>query len=257
MLSKEEIIKSLEGGLIVSCQTEPGDCIHNDGQTVVTMAKAAQWGGAVAIRANSPEQVKAIHEAVDLPIIGLDKIYYDNMDYLIMTPTIEHAKALWEAGARIIALEATDRPNHLGVPTRDLIPAIKRELPDAIIFADVDNIENAKAAAMLGADIVAPTLTGYTEATAYVTEPPAFREVAQMCREVDVPVVMEGHVYDPESAMKSLYLGCHAVVVGSAITRPHFIVKRFTDLMSKFPVDSNWRNDEKKWTGPITKINKN
>lgn len=31
MLSKEEIIKSLKGGLIVSCQTEPGDCIHNDG----------------------------------------------------------------------------------------------------------------------------------------------------------------------------------------------------------------------------------
>lgn len=98
------------------------------------MAKAAKWGGAVAIRSNSPEQVKAIHEAVDLPIIGLDKIYYDTMDRVIMTPTIEHAKALWEAGARIIALEATDQLNHLGVPTRNLIPEIKKELPEAIIL---------------------------------------------------------------------------------------------------------------------------
>ena len=142
-MTKQEIIESLKGGLIVSCQTEPKDCIHEDGRTVVTMAKAAKWGGAVAIRSNSPEQVKAIHEAVDLPIIGLDKIYYDTMDRVIMTPTIEHAKALWEAGARIIALEATDQLNHLGVPTRNLIPEIKKELPEAIIFADVDKMRIA------------------------------------------------------------------------------------------------------------------
>ena len=73
---------------------------------------------------------------------------------------------------------------------------------------------------------------------------------------IDVPVIMEGHVYDPESAMKSLYLGCYAVVVGSAITRPHFIVKRFTDLLNKFPKDSNWRDDERAWQGPITKLEK-
>ena len=255
-MTKQEIIESLKGGLIVSCQTEPKDCIHEDGRTVVTMAKAAKWGGAVGIRSNSPEQVKAIHEAVDLPIIGLDKIYYDTMDRLIMTPTIEHAKALWEAGARIIALEATNRPNHLGVPTRNLITEIKKELPEAIILADVDNVDNAIEAAKLGADLVAPTLAGNTEATAYITEPPAYREVAEMCRAVDIPVIMEGHVYDPESAMKCLYLGCYAVVVGSAITRPHFIVKRFTDLLNKFPKDSNWRDDERTWQGPITKLEK-
>ena len=53
-MTKQEIIESLKGGLIVSCQTEPKDCIHEDGRTVVTMAKAAKWGGAVAIRSNSP-----------------------------------------------------------------------------------------------------------------------------------------------------------------------------------------------------------
>ena len=90
----------------------------------------------------------------------------------------------------------------------------------------------------------------------FIIAPNYNEEVAEMCRAVDVPVIMEGHVYDPESAMKSLYLGCYAVVVGSAITRPHFIVKRFTDLLNKFPKDSNWRDDERAWQGPITKLEK-
>ena len=252
--NKKELIEKLKGGLIVSCQTQPKDVIHEDGRTVVTMAKAAQWGGAVGIRANGPDQIKDIHAAVDLPIIGLHKIMYEGMEDVIMTPTLAHARALWDAGARIIALEATDQLTQWGEPRCNLIPVLKKELPDAVIFADVDTFENAKHAVELGADIVAPTMSGYTKASAHITEPPAYREIARMCRELHVPVIMEGHVYTPESAMKCLYLGCHAVVVGSAITRPHFIVKRFTDLMNKFLEDSNWREDEKTWTGVITKV---
>lgn len=54
---------------------------------------------------------------------------------------------------------------------------------------------------------------------------------------------MEGHIYTPEDAIKCLYLGAHAVVVGSAITRPHLTAKRFTDLMSGYR--SNWRDAER------------
>ncbi|MCC2833644.1 hypothetical protein [[Clostridium] innocuum] len=61
--NKKELIEKLKGGLIVSCQTQPKDVIHEDGRTVVTMAKAAQWGGAVGIRANGPDQIKDIHAA--------------------------------------------------------------------------------------------------------------------------------------------------------------------------------------------------
>ena len=71
---KIDLIESLRNGLIVSCQSQPGDIIHEDGKTVVTMAKAAQWAKAKGIRANGPDQIAAIHEAVDLPIIGLWKI---------------------------------------------------------------------------------------------------------------------------------------------------------------------------------------
>ena len=69
-MTKQEIIESLKGGLIVSCQTEPKDCIHEDGRTVVTMAKAAKWGGAVAIRSNSPEQVKLFMKLLIYLLLG-------------------------------------------------------------------------------------------------------------------------------------------------------------------------------------------
>ena len=53
---------------------------------------------------------------------------------------------------------------------------------------------------------------------------------------------MEGHIYTPEDAMKVLFLGAHSVVVGSAITRPHLITARFTDLLSGYGKD--WRKAE-------------
>lgn len=82
-MDKKELIESLKG-LIVSCQTQPDDPIHTD-KMVVKMAEAAKWGGAVGIRANSPEQIAAIKAEVDLPIIGLWKIWHDNTDVFIHT----------------------------------------------------------------------------------------------------------------------------------------------------------------------------
>ena len=54
---------------------------------------------------------------------------------------------------------------------------------------------------------------------------------------------MEGHIYTPEDAIKALYLGADAVVVGSAITRPHLIAKRFVDLIGG--LQNDWREDER------------
>lgn len=49
----------MKGGLIVSCQVQHDDPIYTD-DMVIKMAEAAKWAGAVGIRANSPEQIKAI-----------------------------------------------------------------------------------------------------------------------------------------------------------------------------------------------------
>lgn len=239
--SKKELIESMKG-LIVSCQTHPDDPIHTE-DMVVKMAEAAKWGGAVGIRANTPQQIAAIKAKVDLPIIGLWKIWNDNTDVFI-TPTMEACKAIWEAGADIIALDCTSQINAQGRPAYELLAELKKEIPQAPIFADVSNFEEAKRAAQMGADIVAPTLYGYTEETKHIEEPD-MRAFAKMCRELgdQVSIMMEGHIYTPEDAMKCLYLGADAVVVGSAITRPHLITKRFTDLLGGY--QDNWREAER------------
>ncbi|MEF9967574.1 MAG: N-acetylmannosamine-6-phosphate 2-epimerase, partial [Longicatena sp.] len=102
---KSKLLEGLKDGLIVSCQVQHDDPIYTD-DMVVKMAEAAAWAGAVAIRANSPEQIKAIKEKVELPIIGLWKVWHDDSEVFI-TPTMKEVKAIWEAGAQIIALDCT------------------------------------------------------------------------------------------------------------------------------------------------------
>lgn len=241
-LKKKELIEKFRGGLIVSCQVQHDDPVYSK-DFVVKMAKAAQWGGAVGLRANSPEQIRSIKKEVDLPIIGLWKIWHDDTDVFI-TPTLEAAQAVWDAGAEIIALDCTNQITHEGKPAYELLPIVKEAIPEAAIFADVSTYEEAMQAFELGADIIGPTLYGYTEETKHI-EQPDLREFARMCRDLKdkAYVIMEGHLYSPEDAMKCIFLGAHSVVVGSAITRPHLITKRSVDLLSGY--QNNWREAER------------
>ena len=238
----ESQFENLRSRLIVSCQVQHDDPIYSE-EMPVKMAEAAQWAGAVGIRANSSEQIRAIREAVDLPIIGLYKIWQEGTDVFI-TPTLEAAKQVYEAGADIIALDCTDQMIN-GREAYHLLPEVKEALPEAIIFADVSTYEEAKRALELGADVIGPTLYGYTRQTKDI-EQPDLREFARMCRDFgdQAYLIMEGHIYTPEDAIKCLYLGAHAVVVGSAITRPHLTAKRFVDLISGY--QNNWREEERK-----------
>lgn len=241
-IENKKIIDSFKNGLIVSCQVQKDDPVYSE-DFVVKMAIAAQWGGAVGIRANSPEQIRDIKQAVNLPVIGLWKIWHDDTDVFI-TPTLDAAKAVKKAGADIIALDCTSQITHEGRPAYELLPIVKKEIPDTLIFADVSNYEEAARAVEMGADIVGPTLYGYTEATKDI-EKPDLREFARMCRDFKGKAcfIMEGHIYTPEDALMCIYLGAHAVVVGSAITRPHLTTKRFVDLLSGF--QDNWREAER------------
>ncbi|WP_294731720.1 N-acetylmannosamine-6-phosphate 2-epimerase [uncultured Faecalibaculum sp.] len=240
---KRELLEGLKDGLIVSCQVQHDDPIYTD-DMVVKMAEAARWAGAKGIRANSPEQIRAIKQAVpELPVIGLWKVWHDDTDVFI-TPTMKEVRAIWDAGAEIIALDCTKQTTHEGTVAWDLLEEAKKEIPEAIFFADVSNYEEARHAVEKGADIVAPTLYGYTAETKHISEPD-MREFARMCRDFkdDAYMMMEGHIYTPEDAVKCLFLGAHSVVVGSAITRPHLTAKRFTDLMGG--LQDNWRDAER------------
>ena len=56
----------------------------------------------------------------------------------------------------IIALDCTSQITHEGRPAYELLPILKKEIPEAIIFADVSNYEEAVRAVEMGAYIVGP-----------------------------------------------------------------------------------------------------
>lgn len=209
----------LRGRLIVSVQAQPHEPLHGSAH-MAAMARAVAEGGAAAIRCESPEDIAAIRAAVDLPLIGLWK---RGETGVYITPTIEAARAVAEAGADVVAIDATDRQRPVSVA--ELVSFVHGALKRPVL-ADVSTLEEAIAAEAAGADAVATTLSGYTGAE----PPPAGPDWAllkSVLARVTVPVIMEGRVWTPEEAARALQEGAWAVVVGSAITRPQLITRRF------------------------------
>lgn len=236
---KQKIIDDLKDGLIVSCQAVPSEPHYMPGITTM-YAECAKWAGAKGLRVNSPEDIRAIKEKVDLPIIGIWKIDRNIKD-VYLTPSLEAAKAVWDAGAEIIAVQATNNYRDDGKLSYETIREVKENIPEALIFADVATAEDAKIAASYGADFVAPTLYGYTKAGHFdqlnIVDTPDFhllRDIVDAVKGTDSLVIMEGKVSTPEIAVQCLYMGAHAVVVGNAITRPHITAKRFARTLARF-----------------------
>lgn len=221
------VVESLKGGLIVSCQAPEGTPLHGS-SIMAAMARAAEIGGAVGIRADGPSDIRAIKQAVNLPVIGINKIGRSDSEPYI-TPTVEAAREIVQAGADIVALDATLRPRLTGLTAAELISQVKAlGVP---VMADISTFEEGVAAAAAGADIVATTMSGYTPYSPKM-EGPDFALVEALIKAVKCPVITEGRVWTPEEARRALRLGAHAVVVGTAITRPHVVTERFVKGMS-------------------------
>lgn len=222
-----EVFSALKGGLVVSCQAYPGDPLYGPAH-MAELARAAVLGGAVAVRINSPADVAAVRAAVDVPIIGLWK---DGDGEVYITPTAEHAVAVAEAGAHVVALDATGRPRGDGLDVAGTVTVI-RERTGALVMADVATFEEGMAAADAGADCVSTTLSGYT-AGSPPGPGPDLELVARLAAACPVPVFAEGRIATPEQAARALELGAHAVVVGGAITRPADITRRFVTALEE------------------------
>lgn len=219
-LAAQDLAAALGGRLIVSCQAPPGDPMRETA-TLVRLALSAVAGGGAAIRANEPAVVAAITEAVDLPVIGLWK---DGDIGVYITPTVRHALAVAEAGAAVVAADATDRPRPDGSAFADIVEAV--HAAGALVMADVSTFEEGVTAAAQGADFVSTTLSGYVPGTPSQTGPD-LALVAALSAAIDVPVVAEGRINTPEEAAEALRLGAHSVVVGTAITAPTALTARF------------------------------
>jgi len=219
----------VRGRLIVSCQALAGEPLHG-AEIMARMAVAAAAGGAAAIRANSPADIAAIAAAVKLPIIGL---YKDDIPGypVYITPTLRHAVEVAEAGAAVIAIDATARPRPEPGTLADFIARIHAAtgLP---VLADVATAAEGVAAAEAGADMVSTTMSGYTDDSPK-QRGPDLALVAELAARLRVPLLAEGRYRTPAQAAQALAAGATAVVIGGAITRPQEIARLFVEDLAE------------------------
>jgi N-acylglucosamine-6-phosphate 2-epimerase len=223
--SRNSPIEALRGQLIVSVQASEGDPL-DDLDTLTRIATSVLRGGAGGLRAEGIPRIAAFRKLTQLPIIGIIKTYDTNGDVYI-TPDFRSAQAITDAGADIIALDCTARRLTAAEPWPELIRRIHAEL-NRPVLADIATLEDALAAQRAGAVAVATTLYGYTAQTAN-QRTVSWPLVQSILARLTIPFVVEGHITDPVEAGKALALGAHAVVVGSAITRPETITARFAE----------------------------
>ncbi|MFH4934426.1 N-acetylmannosamine-6-phosphate 2-epimerase [Staphylococcus cohnii] len=215
----------LPQGLIVSCQALENEPLHSS-FIMSKMALAAYEGGAVGIRANSKEDIIAIKQEVNLPVIGIVKRDYANSDVFI-TATRKEVDELLESKCEVIALDATKqaRPKE---SLKELVSYIRQHAPNIEIMADISTLEEAQYADKLGFDYIGTTLRGYTPYTkGHILYEDNFQFLKDVLSHVHAKVIAEGNVITPEMFRQVTELNVHCTVVGGAITRPKEITKRF------------------------------
>lgn len=228
--STEDFLERVRGGLIVSCQALPDEPLHGS-LLMSRMALAASLGGAAGIRANSVEDIQAISKTVDLPIIGLIKRVYPDAPQVYITPTLAEVDALAACNVAVIALDATARPRPGGENLDRLFARAREKYPSQLFMADCATLAEGLHAASLGFDLIGTTLAGYTEDTRG-RDLPDFALLEDLVRGCKRPVVAEGGIWTPAELRRALDLGAHAAVVGSAITRPLEITRRFVAALT-------------------------
>ncbi|MBV8530123.1 MAG: N-acetylmannosamine-6-phosphate 2-epimerase [Candidatus Eremiobacteraeota bacterium] len=215
------LLDALRGGLIVSVQAWPGSALE-DPHVIAAMARAAQDGGAVALRIAGEEHLRAVRARVALPIVGLIKREYAGFEPYI-TPTLAEIDGVIANGAEIVAFDATPRARPGGVAVGDLIAAI--HAAGRLALADCATADDGLAAAERGADMIASTLCGYTPETAGRALP-ALALVGELAN-LGCFTLCEGGVRSPAEVRAALDAGADAVVVGSAITNVDWLVREF------------------------------
>jgi len=224
----------LAGGLIVSVQAPPGSPLREP-LVIAAMAEASLSRGALGVRLESPEHIGAVRSRCPgALIVGLWKRTWPESAVYI-TPGWEEIRAVWAAGADVVAIDATERPRPGGERLEDLVRRCREEL-GAPLMADVDSVAQGVQAAQLGCSWVGTTLYGYTEATAALA-PPAWELLKPLRRQLPqhVPLICEGGIASACEAARALKAGADAVVVGTAITGVDLQVSAYVRAMGTLP----------------------
>lgn len=221
--SAQATLERLRGKLIVSCQAAPGTPLEPTAH-IVALARSVVLGGAQGLRIEGATNVRAVRDAVRVPIIGIVKAQHPGSEAFITTQVAE-VDELADAGADMIAFDATDRPRP--VPIEEVVAAIQRRGRPAM--ADISTLNEARHAIDVAANVVGTTLAGYTNYSSAL-KGPDFRLMEELAIE-GLPFFAEGRIWTPGEAARCISLGAMFVVVGSAITRPDDIARRYAEAV--------------------------
>ena len=228
-------IERLKNGVIVLCHAE-GDEPFNFPNYIAAFAKAAEMGGAVGIRVQGTDNIKSVRSTVKLPIIGISRGSYAD-GWALITPDVSDVESLISAGADIVALDVTQRVRPNGMDGFEFLELLRKRFRIPFI-ADVSTYIEGVRATELGADMIATTLSGYTQYTEDRADDfPDFNLIERLTAEIHIPVIAEGRIWTPSEAAHALKCGAYAVVVGSAITRPRVITQRFVEVLKNSRTD--------------------
>lgn len=221
-------------GLIVSSQAREGNPFYQDAEGLAKLAYAAELGGAVALRADGVKEISAMKKLVSIPIIGINK-QYDSTGRIVITPTFESAKEVYEAGADLIAMDMTFQESDIREDIGETVRRIHEEL-GIPVMADIACAEEAVRAAKLGADLVSTTLAGYLPGKEFAPNEkyvPNFELIESILKDerITCPVIGEGRFWTPEALKKGIDMGLYGVVIGKAITNPMAITEYFVSVL--------------------------
>lgn len=218
------MLDALRHGLVVSCQPVDGGPM-DDPRIITAMAKAAIAGGANGVRIEGVSNVKAVRAAIDQPIIGIVKRDLEDSPVRI-TPFLTDVAALADAGADIIAYDATFR--NRPIPCVEIVAAIKSH--DCLVMADCSSAADAVIALRHLADVLGTTLSGYTEDTKHLGPEPDI-ELLRKFKQLGGFVMAEGRFGTPQLARAALDAGADCVTVGTPLTRLEVNTAAFKDAL--------------------------
>ncbi|MCK8462885.1 putative N-acetylmannosamine-6-phosphate 2-epimerase [Aliiroseovarius sp. S1339] len=219
-------LDTLRGGLVVSCQPVDDGPMDRP-EIVAAMAAAAVAGGANGLRIEGVDNLVAVRQVVSVPIIGILKRDLDDSPVRI-TPYLADVKALAEAGADIIAYDATDRPRP--ETTAAIVAAI--HAARALAMADCSTLADGQRALAEGAAILGTTLSGYTAETKDRVEG-VDHDLIHAFHQLGGFVMAEGRVNTPELAGSAMAAGADAVTVGTALTRLEHVTGWFQSAVAQ------------------------
>ncbi|GGG74888.1 N-acetylmannosamine-6-phosphate 2-epimerase [Corynebacterium pelargi] len=229
-MNAEAFFEQVRDSLIVSAQAPDGHVLRHT-PTIAMLAKAAEAGGATAIRCGGyggVEDIQAVRASVSVPVIGLTK---EGDTGVYITPSVESVKAVAQAGADVVAIDATDRPRQDGATFGQQVAAAHE--CGALAMADIATAEEALAAHKAGADLISTTLAGYTEHREKTSGPDLelIREIRALlereCPGESVFLIGEGRFHTPSQVAEGKAAGADAIIVGTAITDTAWITQQF------------------------------